>query len=737
MARLGFYLLVVISIVFLFLIAPHTAANSFQVYLNNQNLSTQLDPRLANGEVLVKARALADYLQAEINWFQAIKTLHIKKGDTVIKLMDGSPYIQVNNKTFKCNAGLTMIDGTSYIPLKEISGSLGFLYEREANVIYLNRPEALVKSISWHNGGKQIRIVMDKLSPYRINPSDDPREILMELDKVALADDFKDGLSNNDYYLKVNKVANKARLQFSIISRYPIPFQRDIGLEEDGTNLVINFLPRITAITWESEKLVIKANGDIKKPELLLLQNPRRLVLDISGLMLNDYDLELPENEWVRDIRVSQFTYDPVVLRVVVELKEGNYLHLFDSEDKNKIVLRPTRITKVEDLKYENNKIIFNSDYPIKPDFFTLNEPDRLVVNLLNATRGSNFPDNLTIEADLVRSIRSSRFNEETVRIVVDLVEHTGFDWKEVALTEGGFQHIILLENRFENIEVSDSGNSTNINIKLGGKTEYEIKKFSYPDRIAVDIRGINIKEDIKLPAPVGSIKEIRVQQLGDEPLIGRLVFELQDYYNYNVLSLNPDKSINISISRNKPVQMSNLIIIDPGHGGFDPGAIGPSGLMEKDVNLDIAVKVYELLKNKGYEVRLTRENDDFVSLKDRVELANNLEALLYISIHTNSSNSKYSEGTEVFIAPEKVTDSLLMANLLQEELLQEIKRFDRGVKQDNLYVIKYTQMPAVLVEVAFISNPHEEALLESELFKRKAATAIANGVLKYLEKIK
>lgn len=736
MTRLGVFLLVFVIPLFL-LSTPLIAANPYEIYINGQNLTAELDPRLTNGEILVKARSLADCLEAELNWLQAIKTLHITKGDTVIKLMDGSPYIQVNNKTFKANQGLVMIGGRSYIPIKDVATNLGFLYEREADTLYLNRPESLVKGITWQKGGKQIVIEMDKLSPYRVNPSENPKELLIELDKAALADDFQDGISNNDFYLKVKKVANKARIQFSINSKYPIPFQRDIGLEEDGNNLVVNFLPQVTAITWEDDGLEIRANGEMEKPEVMLLQNPRRLVLDVPGLMLSDYNLNLPENDMIKDIRVSQFTYDPVVLRVVVELKEGSYLHLFETEDRNKLILRPTRITRVDNLKYENNQITFTSDYPVKPDIFTLNAPDRLVINLLNAVRGNDFPDNLTVESDLISGIRTSRFNEETVRIVVDLVKHTGFHWQEIALTQGGFQHIILLENSFENMVISDNDNTTHVNINLSGKAEYEIKKFSYPDRIVVDIQGINIEKGIKLPEPVGVIKNIEAFQLNDDPGVGRFVFELEDYYSYNLLSLNPDKTINISISREKKVQSRNLIVIDPGHGGFDPGAIGPSGLMEKDVNLDIALKVFELLKARGYEVKLTRKDDTFISLKERVEIANDLEALLYISIHANASNSKYSEGTETFIAPDKVTNSLLLANLLQEELLNGIKRFDRGVKKDNLYVIKYTRMPAVLVEVAFISNPHEEALLEGDLFRRKAAEAITNGIIKYLDKIK
>lgn len=132
----------------------------------------------------------------------------------------------------------------------------------------------------------------------------------------------------------------------------------------------------------------------------------------------------------------------------------------------------------------------------------------------------------------------------------------------------------------------------------------------------------------------------------------------------------------------------------------------------------------------------LTRKDDRFISLKERVEMANRMEALLFVSIHANSANTTYSEGIETFIAPNKVASSQLLANALQRNLLKELKRNDRGIKQEDFYVIKYTDMPAALVEVAFISNPHEESLLSSNLFREKAARAIAQGIIEYMKKI-
>ncbi|MGM0411053.1 MAG: N-acetylmuramoyl-L-alanine amidase family protein, partial [Bacillota bacterium] len=179
------------------------------------------------------------------------------------------------------------------------------------------------------------------------------------------------------------------------------------------------------------------------------------------------------------------------------------------------------------------------------------------------------------------------------------------------------------------------------------------------------------------------------------------------------------------------------IIVIDPGHGGFDPGAIGPNGLQEKVVNLNIALKLKEILNNKGYNVLLTRDDDEYISLQRRVEIAKEEKAMIFISIHNNSSRKSHTGGSEVYVSKNYKKEDMELANLINNNLRDRIKLDDRGIKQDNFYVIKNTIMPSVLVEVAFLSNPREESLLESDLFINKAANGIAEGVFEFLKKVK
>ncbi|NLJ83429.1 MAG: AMIN domain-containing protein [Halanaerobiaceae bacterium] len=729
------YILIIISLFLFFNIV--VKGENIHIHINGQDKSQELAPVVQDNVVYVKARELARLFNAEINWQQSIKTLSISDGQVLIKMMLGNPYIQVNNRTMRSKGSLLLLYGHTYLPIEDIARCFGFLFNREGNNIYLSRPETFIRDIRWGKGGQAIVIEMDNIVPYRINNTNNPARLELELEKAALADDFTDNISNKNFYLAVTPVAEEARLKISIISQYPIPFLGDRSIAEDGENLVINFLPYITGIRWKKDQLEITASGQMARPEIMLLQEPRRLVIDIPDLMLSDFELELDNNPWIKDVRVSQFTYDPIVLRVVLELYPDRYLHLLeDTVSSGKLVFNTTERTSLTDLAFEGNGIRFISDNKISPEIFKLKEPDRLVINILNADRGEGFRDRIDVNSELLKSIRTSRFNEETIRIVADLKQDIGYSLLERQLSDGRFMNIILFENSFKELLINDSELKTDLVLSFTGEVDYEIKESS--GTLVLEVSGVKSAADYRVPAPLGVIKDIKVKPSTERGEGIRFEFATGEYDNYKVFSSKPATSITLSLMKGKikDRKISNLILLDPGHGGFDPGAVGPSGLTEKDVNLAVALLTAEILQREGYNVMLTRNDDRFISLKDRVEMANSLEAMLFVSIHSNSANATYSEGTETFIAPNKVASSQLLADALQQNLLKELKRYDRGVKKENFYVIKYTDMPAALVEVAFISNPHEESLLASNLFREKAARAIAQGIMEYMQKI-
>lgn len=178
-------------------------------------------------------------------------------------------------------------------------------------------------------------------------------------------------------------------------------------------------------------------------------------------------------------------------------------------------------------------------------------------------------------------------------------------------------------------------------------------------------------------------------------------------------------------------------IMIDAGHGGRDPGAVGPSGVQEKVVTLVVAKQVTGLLALVT-EAKLTRDGDIALGtntssdLTARANMANNWGANCFISIHCNSAADPRAHGTEVYHYPNS-TQGAALAQAIHSKLVPALGLTDRGVKQANFAVLRQSRCPAALVELAFISNPTEENLLETPAFQAKAARAIAEGTAQFL----
>lgn len=174
-----------------------------------------------------------------------------------------------------------------------------------------------------------------------------------------------------------------------------------------------------------------------------------------------------------------------------------------------------------------------------------------------------------------------------------------------------------------------------------------------------------------------------------------------------------------------------HAVVLDPGHGGSDYGAIR-AGINEKDINLDVAKRVEALLVSKGVSVAMTRETDQTVSLQARTVFTENNCPDIFVSVHVNSSVRPEITGVEThYYHPNSVN----LAQTIHADLVSAVKSPDRGLFKSRFYVINHTNVPAVLVEIGFISNSEERAELVSEQRKQQTATAIADGILKYLNK--
>ncbi|MCD8239605.1 MAG: N-acetylmuramoyl-L-alanine amidase [Clostridiales bacterium] len=172
-------------------------------------------------------------------------------------------------------------------------------------------------------------------------------------------------------------------------------------------------------------------------------------------------------------------------------------------------------------------------------------------------------------------------------------------------------------------------------------------------------------------------------------------------------------------------------IFIDPGHGGQNPGAVGIGGIKEAEINLDVALRLGEILASKGYDIEYSHTGDVTLGLSERANQANNWGADYFISIHCNSNTDPQIGGTETFYYREGTT-AMRFAETVNNALVAQINLRDIGIFARNLAVLRLTRMPAILVELAFVSNPEEAALLETADFCQSCAVGLANGIIEF-----
>jgi N-acetylmuramoyl-L-alanine amidase len=252
---------------------------------------------------------------------------------------------------------------------------------------------------------------------------------------------------------------------------------------------------------------------------------------------------------------------------------------------------------------------------------------------------------------------------------------------------------------------------------------------------IAIRLRQDDPQTVTILATPASGIRVSGVTRPNVQSLV------LQFLRSDTAIAVSPPPSPRIIAPTNPLPQMPlprtvgrRVIVIDPGHGGPDPGAVGIGGLQEKDIVLDIGLKVSQILQQQGVQVYLTRKDDiPDVDLPPRVALAQRVNADAFVSIHANSINLSRQDisGLEIYYAP---GHSDRLAQTLHNSILQSLNVRDRGVRSARFYVIRNTTMPSALVEVGFVTGAEDAANLSNPAWRSQMAAAIAQGILQFLQ---
>jgi N-acetylmuramoyl-L-alanine amidase len=376
---------------------------------------------------------------------------------------------------------------------------------------------------------------------------------------------------------------------------------------------------------------------------------------------------------------------------------------------------------------------------------------DKIYVDLKNTELSNINYKPILIDDGIIKSIRYSQYDLKTVRIVFEL-------------------------DRYKRCKVVRTGEANNIEVI-----------FSITSEIKPKAKQIITK---KIPEKKSSAKQISAKNIQDAPVTQRRSDNIESQQNTQQqpdtkLVQNIERKIKQKYKRRKVVEKTDvikssrkIIVIDPGHGGVDPGAISSNGLVEKDLTLDISMRIERILKEKYKEtVYLTRNNDVYLPLDQRTAIANNKNADVFVSVHVNASSRTSLKGLETFLlswsddkealsvasrenqisiskmkqegsdlgiilsslAREgKRDESLKLTHLIHSAMLAKVRGNyssveDLGVRKALFYVLVGASMPSALVEVGYLTNPQEEKRLRSKSYREDIAESIARGIHKYV----
>ncbi len=327
------------------------------------------------------------------------------------------------------------------------------------------------------------------------------------------------------------------------------------------------------------------------------------------------------------------------------------------------------------------NQLELSTDEGVQPRARLLYNPTRLVIDLPGTKLGR--PKQTEAVSGKFATLRVAQFDRETTRIVLELDRGYTLDPKQIRVRyNSARQWIVELPPAKFSPLIATSETLSSQDIEVPQAPEVSIATNSPPT--ATGTRSTPANSGLRLPRSLSTVPNGR-----------------------------------------------RVVVIDPGHGGPDPGAVGIGGLRETDIVLDISQQVTSLLEQQGITVVLTRNGEYDLGLEPRVQMAERANATIFVSIHANAMPANRSDinGVETYY----YDTGKQLAQVIHQTILEDTGARDRRVRQARFYVIRRTSMPAVLLEVGFVTGVEDAAQLRSPAYRSRMAAAIARGILRYL----
>ncbi len=410
-------------------------------------------------------------------------------------------------------------------------------------------------------------------------------------------------------------------------------------------------------------------------------------------------------------------------------------------------------------------RIVIGVDSEVKFDSIRLSNPDRIVLNLQNAhlgrdLMGKTFP----VENGFLKQIRLAQFSADVTRVVLDVDKIETYS-------------IFTLPNPFR-LVIDVQGAAPTLLAEKTKPTPAHSAEVHKPQKTTSPAPAPEEAKTEPTASPANQEKTASVVNPPATTDSGVTTAKTNGPETGASPAVQPGNSTEAARTLTRALGLKiGRIVIDPGHGGHDTGTIGPTGLEEKDVVLDVGLKLRKLLEqNTGCEVMMTRSDDTFIPLEERTAIANEKGADLFLSIHANSSPDKSARGIETYYLnftsspdalevaarenatsqeavhqlqdlikkialTEKIEESQEFAQVVQREVYTRVTKAggaqrDRGTKKAPFVVLIGANMPSVLAEISFLSNPRDERQLRRSDYREKIAYALYEGIVTYVKNL-
>ncbi|MCD4712989.1 MAG: N-acetylmuramoyl-L-alanine amidase [Clostridiales bacterium] len=524
-------------------------------------------------------------------------------------------------------------------------------------------------------------------------------------------------------------------------------------LEQTMTGAYLNYKNKYPEIR-------LKVTGEVEATSFVIggadVGGQDQIVVDVQNTNLNitnmDNNWSQNGNTWIYDIYDGIFGLDRVELTLTSTNPKTTRLTLFQNERRGhdisydavtkELVIRlinTVNEVSVEEIYSTDTVVIKTSENPM---FQPTIEGNKIIVDVIGSYLHANegIKELMAVNTGKIKSVTYEQRKEafyapwdDITRVTIELTEAPTYDDFYV---EGKGSEILVYvsDNPINNFDYVKLDNSkANLSVRL-----FENSNVSYnynPDTKMIQM---------SIPKSVTDLGSFDFP-VNDNIVESVVISETAETYDMAV-KLSPSTTVsNLSSGSkvlltfvNQVIQNSDfnqtLVVIDAGHGGRDPGAVG-SLVQEKVLTLRASIMLQKELEKQGFKVYMTRSKDEYVNLYDRAAMAEGLNATVFVSIHINAHTGSSANGVEVLYGNQSLSSDKGLAQKIQSELIRQLGATDRGIAhRPNLAVLRETTMPSVLAELGFISNPTEQSKLMDNTYLQKAANSIAKGIVEFLK---